>query len=131
MNYTKTIWVTASFISFHCWPEAPSDVAYLRSLHRHIFNVSVHVHVNHSDRAVEFHLLKMQVENICGILANQFLPENRSMSCEMMAEHIAEALLTRQFDVSEVRVDEDGECGAVIEINPDYVKIRLQNLPNV
>lgn len=129
-NYQKTVWIKTSFVGFHCWPDAPAEVSYLRSLHRHTFNVRVCVSVDHSDRAVEFHLLKERVENCCTKLRHE-LSELRHLSCEMLAESLTEQLLDKQLFVCSVQVDEDGECGAEIFPSSDYVLSRIQNLPRL
>lgn len=60
----KTIYVRTSFVGFHKWETAPQEVSFLRDLHRHIFNVKVTLQVSHSDRDVEFFLLKKDVDFI-------------------------------------------------------------------
>jgi len=120
----KTVWCKTSFIGFHCWPEAPREVLHLRSPHRHQFNVEVHVLVDHSDRAVEFQMLKSTVDHllasngmfVCirnpGRIADTMTAY--SYSCEMMAEELAKALAVRGHTVHKVTVDEDGENGATL-----------------
>lgn len=58
----KVIYINTSFVGFHRWDSAPEEVAFLRDLHRHIFNVKVTVEVSHNDRDVEFFLLKKDVD---------------------------------------------------------------------
>lgn len=109
---STSIWVTTQFRGFHCWPTAPDEVGYLRSLHRHVFNVKVHVAVSHDDRDVEFHLFQKQLEKI---IAEQLIgSEDHSLSCEGMARIIMHELQKQDVRVSQVEVDEDGECGAII-----------------
>ena len=106
------LWVTSSFIGFHQWPEAPNVVAYLRNLHRHVFGVKVTVQVTHSDRQVEFHLLKAFMDSYISSDLLPMLRRSPSMSCEQLARAIGSDLLLSNYRVVSVQVDEDGECGA-------------------
>ncbi len=116
----KTVWVTSSFVGFHRYPDAPDHVAYLASAHRHVFNVKVTVRVAHSNRSVEFHSMKQQLDYV--LLRNPTFVKLRepkgsdvsTLSCEMMAEELIAALTTLGYDVMMVQVDEDGECGAQV-----------------
>lgn len=75
--YCKTRWE-----DFHCWPDAPEDVKFLRTLHRHEFHMELSVDVNGDDRDVEFILLKRFVESvILPVLKNDM---GVHKSCEMM-----------------------------------------------
>ena len=49
-------------VGFHRWPEAPDNVAYLRSMHRHLFNFNVAIQVLHPDRSLEFHTLSEELD---------------------------------------------------------------------
>jgi hypothetical protein len=106
------LWITSSFIGFHQWPDAPKVVAYLRNLHRHVFGVKVTVQVTHSDRQVEFHLLKAFMDSYIGSDILPMLRKSPSMSCEQLAEAIGLALHHNNYAIVSVQVDEDGECGA-------------------
>lgn len=96
---------------FHCWPHAPEDLAYLRSSHRHVFEIRMEFSVNDSDREIE--IIKRQNE-ITHYLISKY--GDASGACQfdgMSCEHIAEALLT-QFGASTCTVLEDGFGGARI-----------------
>ena len=110
----RTVWITASFEGIHCWPEAPKEVGFLRSPHRHVFGVKVCVNVSHADRDVEFFTLKKYVQSV--IFSDLFpkLQEKSSLSCEMMASLLGRVLISKGVGVSYVEVDEDGENGACV-----------------
>jgi hypothetical protein len=104
----------------HRWKDAPPSRAYLAAPHRHLFGVRVELSVDGLDREVEFHDLKDAVISE--------LPDNRvvitddtnpwlGFSCEHHARRIA-GLLSSKYPKRLIRVtvDEDGECGASVEI---------------
>ena len=115
MRTRASIFVTLPFTSFHRWPEAPDSVAFLRSLHRHVFGVRVEVIVSHNDRQVEFFMLQSFVGSVISSHLMPALSENRAMSCEMMAAFILEKLQP-DYTVLSVTVDEDGENGATVTL---------------
>jgi hypothetical protein len=110
----KEVFITTKFEGVHCWPEAPEHVSILRNLHRHVFGVRVVVSVTHSDRDVEFLTLKKLTDTVIARRTLPMLIKTSSMSCEMLAEDIGSALLTKKFNVVSVSVDEDGENGATV-----------------
>lgn len=94
---------------FHCWPDAPDALVYLRSAHRHIFEVRVEFSVSDSDREIE--IIKRQNE-ITRYLISEY--GDLSGACQfggMSCEHIAEELLTH-FGAAACTVLEDGFGGA-------------------
>lgn len=103
------VWVRTNFVGFHHWLGAPDEVAYLRSRHRHLFEVYAEVAVNHENRAVEFHTLKHQIDEY---LRAHTARVNTEQSCEMIARDIVYLLQTvYNYTVLRVDVSEDGECG--------------------
>jgi hypothetical protein len=114
---TKTfITVATEFTGFHQWPGAPTPVAFLRDLHRHIFGVKLSVYVNHGDREVEFFMLKKELDTFIAGTVLPCLGENHSMSCEHLAGLILSEFNSREYSVKEVTVDEDGQNSATIEV---------------
>ena len=109
----RTVFITTFFNGFHCWPEAPAQVGFLRSLHRHKFGVRVEVLVTHDDRQVEFFILQEAVNKIIVKELTKFLTLNSSLSCEMMAEFIWNRLMPN-YSIYSITVDEDGENGATL-----------------
>lgn len=97
----------------HLYADAPEEVAYLRNLHRHIFNYEVEIEVFHNDRELEFIMVKHQI--------NKFVKASCSAwpmttSCERMAMDIGSYLranygFERELTVS---VFEDNENGAKV-----------------
>ena len=100
------VWVTTKFEAFHRWVNAPDDVAFLRSYHRHLFHVKVGMEVTHLNRNIEFFQFK---EKLNIFLAENYESQQMEKSCEMIANEI---LL--QFDASFVEISEDGENGAIV-----------------
>lgn len=110
---TSEVYCTLQAEGIHNWPDCPFDeVAYLRDPHRHVFHVKAHKYVTHSDRDVEFIMMKHEIA--------QFLRERYwhnakkchvfgARSCEMIAEE-----LIYEFDLSRCEVSEDNENGAIV-----------------
>lgn len=104
-----SVWCSLQFEGLHYWPSAPSKVSFLRHPHRHLFHVRVEVSVQHSDRDVEFILMRRHVQD----LVAGFDPmEPKQWSCEVWAHVIGDALISEGYAVQEIEVSEDGENGA-------------------
>jgi len=100
-----SVFFRTTFEAHHYWKQAPAEVKFLRDLHRHIFHVKGSVAVKHSDRDVEFIILKRRANKIVAdALAAH---DTRSWSCEVWAE-----LIGRELELDFVEVSEDGENGA-------------------
>ena len=106
------VYCKTRFQGLHCWPEAPHLVSYLQNLHRHEFHVTVKCIVT-KDRGIEFITLKENVDEYIPKLAKNWPV---SVSCEMMAKSIGDALKysAADYPVISVEVSEDGENGAVV-----------------
>lgn len=107
MANRKMIWVTFQRSGFHRYPDAPDDVGYLASVHRHLFQFKVSIEVFHDDREVEFHQFLGWLE---GLYNNALILDNRS--CEMIADELAQ-LIKVAYPGRDlvIEVSEDGECG--------------------
>ena len=103
---TTSVFITTRFEGFHCWPEAPEQVSFLRDMHRHVFHVRLEVEVGHQDRDVEYILLKRDVDSYIEKIRKT--PVTDTWSCETWA-----SVLLEQFQAMSVEVSEDGENGAV------------------
>ena len=106
----KTIVITSNQIEgFHRYPNAPMEVDFLKSRHRHVFYVECGFNVKHDDRDIE---IFMQQSEIRKYINNEFgIPaEFGNMSCEMIARNI----LT-EFNCNYVKVTEDERGGAIIQ----------------
>lgn len=114
-----TTYVTSTFTvpGFHEWHGAPPPRGYLAFPHRHLFHVSISVHVNHDDRDVEFHDLADWGKQV---LHSNY--EFRSwafhfggQSCEAIARRLMDAAEVFGYPVKSVTVSEDGEFSATVE----------------
>lgn len=98
-----------SIPGFHAWPQAPSGLEFLRSQHRHLFEITCKIEVTHDDRDKEIicqqnairHYLLDKYGDLTGHL------HLGSMSCEMLAKELAD-----RFGCIEVTVQEDSQGGA-------------------
>lgn len=101
------------FQGIHCWPEAPSEVGFLASPHRHVFKVVARKKVDHSNRDVEFICLK---NDMLACVSEEFektgdVYDLGFRSCEDLARLFAE-----RFGLSSCWVYEDGENGGGVEL---------------
>lgn len=124
------VYCTLRVEGIHNWPDCPfEEVSYLRDLHRHQFHIKAHKVVTHSDRDTEFIMLQHRIEayllteygqeimhetgwTICD---NKRVCMFGAKSCEMIAEE-----LINEFDLCKCEVNEDGENGAIVEVEPVY-----------
>ena len=126
MKFTEQVFCTLQVEGTHNWPGCPFDeVSYLRDEHRHVFHIKAYKKVTHSDRDVEFIMLKHQLEhyvnwkykNIDKVLADGSAIRGTNLckfgakSCEMIAKELIE-----QFDLVACEVSEDNENGAIVEV---------------
>ncbi len=97
----------------HFWQDAPMDVYYLRSPHRHIFHIKAAVQVNHDNREVEFIMLGHAIEAWLKISFGKTRKDGAldlgQMSCEQLAQNLLD-----DFGLYSCEVSEDGENGAII-----------------
>jgi hypothetical protein len=108
---TSEVFCSLRVDGLHNWPECPfEEVDFLRPLHRHMFHIKAYVPVTHSDRDVEFIVLKHKITQF---LRDQYWDEVKQthvfgrMSCEAIAEQ-----LHLVFGLSACEVSEDGENGS-------------------
>ena len=98
-------------IGFHCWPDAPEEVAFLRYPHRHRFEIRCWFEVNHEDRELEIFLTERKINDY---LLKKYGDENGelwldSTSCETLGKQI---IVT--FGCLACQVLEDGKGGAIV-----------------
>lgn len=121
-----SVFVTTSLVGFHRWPDAPAEVLYLRDRHRHLFKIRVDVSVEHKDRAIEYHRLKRQLNELFMVgtgyinaTMNQYGEIDLGpQSCEVFATEIMgwlRAVAYPDRPYYRVEVSEDGENGSVVE----------------
>lgn len=129
---TQWVWVRFNLPGFHCYPDAPDEVAYLRSEHRHQFYFEIGVQTYDADREVEFHMMMNWLKS----LFDSTIQINFK-SCEMLADDILAHLLTkygadgRKYKVT---VSEDQECGSTLEytpVAPDLIERSLAALAHM
>lgn len=114
---TRWIKVLGGFEGFHQWLEAPGEVAFLRNSHRHWFEVTVWIQVQHEDRELEFYILKRDVQNWLEVVRKAM---KRNWSCEMISDKLAE--LIHGFYVNrnlKIEVSEDGKEASLCEYSYD------------
>jgi hypothetical protein len=102
LRYRTEVFCTTQIEGTHNWPSCPYDeVDYLRVPHRHVFHIKAYKPVTHSDRDVEFIMLKHQIRNYLikkygrasqpadGGEIHYYHCEFGAMSCEMEVDIIA------------------------------------------
>jgi len=114
MTVTKTttkttITVKADFIGYHCWPEAPDEVFFLRNIHRHKFIVEVEFPVSF-DRQLEFFIVQSKLKIALTIDFGQ------NASCEVVASSILHYFLEEGYKPTVVSVSEDGENKSTVYV---------------
>jgi 6-pyruvoyl-tetrahydropterin synthase len=111
----KTILVKTMFEALHQYKDAPKNVEFLKHPHRHQFHVEVEITVEHGDRELEFFTVKHILDDyvLDAALFIQSYKNVIALSCEDMAERIADELATRlkidRFRIRYVEVSEDGQ----------------------
>jgi hypothetical protein len=124
-KYYETVYCTLQVEGIHSWPGCPFDeVAYLRVPHRHVFHIKAYKKVTHSDRDVEFIMLKHQLQTHLEV---EYYDTTMkcclfgAKSCEMLAKELIE-----KFDLVACDVNEDGENGAFsVDAHEDITTIPL------
>ncbi len=112
MNITE-VFCTLQVEGTHYWASCPFDeVAYLRNEHRHMFGIKAYKIVDHSDRDVEFIMLKHKINHY--LVSSYYDKESKlcvfdGKSCEMLATELLEF-----FNLSRCEVNEDNENGAIV-----------------
>lgn len=106
---------SAEVDGLHHWPQAHEGRAYLRAPHRHRFIVTARVFVQHTDRDIEWHDLRAVLHTallLAGGGVTNGLTDFGTMSCETLAEHVADYLRRQRLIAQRVSVSEDGEFTA-------------------
>ena len=116
----KSIIVTNNFKGYHKYDDAPENVGFLRSVHRHVFNVRTTIEVHHNDRDIEFFQLQHHIEGYVKMCYfkqwDTYIEGIYIHSCEELAENILNHL-HNVYPCRRVRVEvwEDNENGAIVE----------------
>jgi hypothetical protein len=101
----------------HYWKNAPPEVSFLASPHRHSFGVEIVINVCHDDRDVEFFI----VNRMARIMLDKKYPKDLfsgyefgGSSCEMIAEYLFKEFDGAGIAVDMVTVQEDDESFATV-----------------
>lgn len=115
MGYRVSVIVRFTFEALHHWPGAPQDVTekYLSLPHRHLFHVEAKKEVNHNDRDIEFIELRREMQSYCS--TKWPISQTTSDSCEKIATD-----LLGTFGLTSCEVNEDGDCGGLVEVPEDF-----------
>lgn len=110
---TEEVYAHLEVEGVHWWADCPiEEVEYLKYPHRHRFVIKAYAAVSHSDRDIEFIVLKHQIQAY--LHEKYFYPKWNllkfgGMSCEMIAKELID-----QFNLTKCEVSEDGENGALV-----------------
>lgn len=109
---TTTVFVKVQVPGFHQWRDALPTVNFLQHRHRHLFTITAGWCVQHSDRQLEFFIMRREMVAALSKLyvTSEDGYEFGARSCEMIAQE-----LRHELQCSYVQVDEDGENGATVE----------------
>lgn len=103
----KTTVLTINLIEgYHCFPDAPEYLGYLRNKHRHVFHVECEFSVSHNDRDIEIISMQHQIDNYFKSTYGD-PAEFGTLSCE----EIASRLMQYYPKLCAVTVREDGWGG--------------------
>lgn len=107
-TFIKVRW---QFEGFHTYKDAPAEVDFLKSEHRHLFKCAAKIEVFHEDRELEFFIVQRN-------LKSKFNDGNmNNKSCESIAKEIV-LFLMQQYGsnrIVSVEVSEDGENSSVVD----------------
>jgi len=107
----KSIVVKARKELIHRYVDAPDEVSFLREWHRHELHIEMEVDVKHSDREIEFIMIKRELQYQLDFNIKLI---NVEKSCEMIAQEIAEIFAIKHPGRKiKVSVYEDGENGGI------------------
>ena len=105
--------ITFTLPGFHCYPQAPPAVAFLRERHRHLFRFVLRFRVEHDDRQKEFFIVSSDVQAAIKQI-HGYPAEFGFASCEEIARLL---LASWAYEgCCEVEVWEDGENGALVTL---------------
>ncbi len=120
------IMVSQDFAALHNYDHAPEEVKFLRTPHRHMFDVRVWIPIT-GDRQVEFFMAKDSLQTALsfilaeGYKKNVRLVDMGNRSCEALAQLVIAQMENnacgnpaKRFFVSKCEVWEDGENATIV-----------------
>jgi len=107
-----TLQIKAGFVAYHYWNNAPKEVAFLRSPHRHLFSVICMLPVLGDNRELEFFMIQ---RDLIRYLRHKYELKTFGKSCEIFAKEIKKYLDAKYKRPCSVGVYEDGENGAIVQ----------------
>ncbi len=120
MGRCTTIVAKRRVIGFHQYPDAPEEVRFLASRHRHEFTIEVAIEVTDSNRETEWFMVGTQLMQY---LERNWVHHAHGFEfADMSCEQIAHAILDHFDRASWVAVTEDDECYAHVERIDPYVQ---------
>lgn len=128
---SRRLLIKVPLIGFHCWPEAPDHLSYLRAAHRHVFNITVAIVVDGDDRTIEFHEFADKLSMLADTAWSLRSPLNAvPWSCEEIAnrlyEDITKDAATFKLGTSvivSITVQEDNEHAAEVFFSPQKLNV--------
>lgn len=128
-NMSTEVYCTVQVEGTHNWPDCPfEEVDYLRVPHRHVFHIKAYVTVTHSDRDVEFIMLKHEIKEYLNTMYYNTVSKMclfKAKSCEMLAEELID-----RFGLSKCEVNEDNENGAIVTATLGNCYSKTNGTPN-
>jgi len=101
----------------HNWPGAVKPVEFLSNEHAHDFYIYVACDVKHSDRELEFYMLRNFIRNILDTKFDKkgFMIDFKNSSCEIIALEIRNQLILKYGARNWlIKVSEEGLQGAIL-----------------
>jgi len=116
MCVSQYVEVRFQVVGFHSWPDAPKELLFLRNVHRHTFHFRVRASVKHTDRAIEFTVMKRYLyEVIISHFGPNCAADFGSKSCEMLAQWLHDNAKEYTDEIVEIGVSEDGEFEGILQ----------------
>lgn len=107
------ITVKNQFDDVHCYPNAPEEVSFLKSLHRHTFMIETTIQVFHEDRELEFYMVKDYIDTLISDIKNSDVSKSCENICVMILDKLKQKYGTeRKYTIS---CSEDGWNKATVE----------------
>ena len=105
--------IKTQFEGIHCWINAPEEVYYLRTPHRHDFYVTCEIEVYHNDRELEFFTILHKLETF---ISKNIKDLPLTTSCEEYASFIFSFLREEYGDRQmSVEVSEDMKSSSIVK----------------